>query len=346
MTMRKLLNASLLFSSLLFVGVGCNKVTTDEPTKEQIVNTASAQARNADEPSLNAGIMTFQSEEHFGTYLSRLAEKSGEELTQWEESKGFRSSRTKFNNSLTPEQQTADIEEPLNRVLATVLNEKNIVRVNPWFFKLNPTTKKVYALSVSYANEISLLDSDAPSDSRIGVFNFDDDVFDVLDESPRGGCDEECAKGTNVGPKTASSYYCTGGSSALAPQVGDLWRHVRIKYDNAGIYESLYMRFQHKRVNENRILVWQNCSLVESSYIATFAKRCKPVEKINKQVFLNAANTAYAGIHTGTSTDDKDWNVYNGTRCLASYELSGKIYHFNSCINKIAIVDMGTIKSK
>ena len=293
--------------------------------------------------------MTFQNEDHFGAYLSRLAEKSGEELTQWEESKGFRSSRTKFNNSLTPEQQTADIEEPLNRVLATVLNENNIVRVNPWFFKLNPTTKKVYALSVSYANEISLLDSDEPSDSRIGVFNFDDDVFDVLDESPRGGCDEKCAKGTNIGSKTGESYYCTGGASALSQQVGDLWRYVRIKYDNAGIYESLYMRFQHKKVSTvytNGVsLEWQKV-LAESSYSATFAKRCKPAETVNKKVTLNAANTAFTGLHTGTNTDDKDWNVYNGTRCLASYRLSGKIYHMNRCTGTITTVDMGTISDK
>ena len=292
--------------------------------------------------------MTFQNEEHFGNYLKGLAEKSGEELAQWEVSKGFYSSRTKFNNSLTPEQQSFDIEEPLNRVLATVLNEKNIVRVNPWFFKLNPTTKKVYALSVSYANEISLLDSDSPSDSRIGIFDFEDDVFDALDATPRGKCKESCRR-TFTGQRSRADYYCTGGGSSLTPQVGDLWRYTRIKYDGAGIYESLYLRFQHKKVsnvsNGNAALSWTKV-LAESSFSATFAKRCTDSETINKYVYLNATETAFNGNNTGTQTDDKDWNIYNGTKCLASYTLSGKIYHYNKCSDKIVTVDMGTISDK
>jgi hypothetical protein len=292
--------------------------------------------------------MTFQNEEHFGNYLGQLAEKSGEELTEWEQSKGFYSSRAKYNSTLTAEEQLT-AEEPLNRVLATVLNAKNIVRVNPWLFKLNPTTKKVYALSVSYANEISLLDSDTPSDSRIGVFNFDDDVFDQLDGNPRS--DEECQDSQTGAKSTGDLVYCTGGSSNLSPQIGDRYRLVRIKYDGGGLYKSLYLRFQHTQLyaveqpNNVPKLTWSKV-LAEASFKATFKRRNQTEQSKEQIVSLNAANTAFTGWNTGIQTSDKDWNIYNATICLSAYSLNGKIYHYNKCTNKIETIDMGTIKSK
>lgn len=164
------------------------------------------------EPTLTNGRWVFESEQAFEDYIQYL---DNTDLDAWETSKNFYSFRKNFLDGLSEEDRGNLTELPIDDdQLLTLVNTDGMIEVSPWIFKFNTVTKKIYALHTNFISDIDLLSSEAPQGTHIRTFDFEDDVFEALEDYPNGRINVTCAladvNGTGSNAKgTWDSPYCS-----------------------------------------------------------------------------------------------------------------------------------------
>ena len=342
-----------LFVTLLFIAglilFGCHKeeyldaspVNTTEPS-----NQASTPENNGDgvvstrslgltvDVALQNGRLIFDSEEEFERGMNDLEDLN---VTDWNDSIGFFSLWKQFNTVHTPEEIEEMDSLPIDdEALMAVLNPCGIVQINPWIFKLNSESRRVYVLPAAQNQKISLLCSGAPSDPDILDYSFDDDVFGILENggvvNPESPCQDDCAGKVS---KKNDGRYCERqiGLSTVKYE-----RKGKVKYGNWGVWRALKMKFKHKCASS-----W--CPNGDNTkfafvYEAFWKKKCKG-QASAIQTADQIINPFTGQLHFNTYFDNKAVKkFYAGTRCLSDYwvhepnnpEGDAGVLHWNQCV--------------
>ncbi len=176
--------------ALTFYLSACKKIGMDEKYQQknikELIYTPSkkvGQSNKLDEApkpihySLIDGRLAFESEEDFNTIVTYIEE---EEIIDWQNSIGFHSLYT---------ENATETEALGDNQVAAVLNNKGIIQVQNYIFKLIPTTRTVLVMSKDNIASLPILEAASEGSSIIQSFSFDDEVFSILEE--QGGVSPE-----------------------------------------------------------------------------------------------------------------------------------------------------------
>jgi hypothetical protein len=188
-------------------------------------------------------MLQFEDTDHFEDYISYLSQNHIN-LDEWEAEQGFHSTRSAFYGNV----DNIELEHPLeNDLLASVLNEDNMVIIRPWVFKLNASNKKVYVLHTDNIDKLSVLrSSETPSDHDIIDFDFEDNVLDLLSPHPTPpAARDKCAESVR-GDRSIEGW----DAKYTIENLGQGTRKQEVikaiyRYNGWGILKTLYINFKH-----------------------------------------------------------------------------------------------------
>ena len=282
-------------------------------------------------------MLKFSNEEHFDAYLNYLS-KSNQDLDNLEASLGFNSTRQAFRSNPA----NSELELPFeDEYFSTLLNTDNMIAVGSWIFKLNPSLKRVYALSASKLAKFPLLRSET-ADLDIATFSFDDDVFYLLSDNSGGSSTNTNCSASKIADgnlpdwKLIHTVINTEKTKKTEEYIKGYY-----KYNGIGLIKTLYINFYHKETRYTNkgtatAPIWGSATnvdvAVKHEYTDTWATHVKGTPFWNSGAH-NVIISTVGGKITGTSAITKshyqsDW--YVGRKCLATYKLNASLFFESS----------------
>ncbi|MEI6311898.1 MAG: hypothetical protein WCP57_06550 [Bacteroidota bacterium] len=265
------------------------------------------------------GRLKFNSEDDFNNFMNYIEE---DEIESWERNIGFQSYFT-----YVPEVE-GDIK---GNILLAILNNKGMVQVNKYIFKLIPSSRKVLVMSDDNLSYLYELEEATAGNSKIQEFSFDDEVFGILEE--QGGvnvnnpvsaeksiCRDRYASPNVLNPKATyfenASYWRPGDAS-----IHDIEFTGVVQYYKFGISVQLLCNFG----NYNRTLALTRRSTSENPELSTkktiyhavfsYTPRCRAT--VSNDVFVEFTNKKHGFYYAYRST--RDCAHYNLT-CTFSFQ--------------------------
>ncbi len=310
-------NQVLFITVLLLIFVfACQKTikTNDMPTPN---------AKRELSLSINSGMLSFESEQSFQDALNLL---DSVDWDTWETQNGFTSLRTSYLNTLTEDERLLMDELPIGGELMTLLNANSMIIITPWIIKLNNQTKKVWVMPVSEIQNIDDIVNENTANSNLRVFDYQDDVFEMLDNSA-AKCNQSCTNGDR--DKYKERHYCTSNNR-------DFKSKFKIKYVGFGIWHPISLMFSHRCMANCSSVVPGGGNLADFTnfsvaYTYTYTQKCQGTYNANVgHCYMNFQQTVLCN-------SGRDWNnnLYNGTRCLSSFDVSANVAWVNMCTTNV-----------
>jgi hypothetical protein len=295
-------------------------------------------------------MLQFEDTNHFEGYLNYLSQNHVN-LDEWEASQGFHSTRRAFYSDTA----NIELEHPLkNDLLATVLNEDNMLVIQPWIFKLNASNEKVYALHTDNIEKLAVLrSSETPTDHDIIAFDFEDDVLDLLSTEPsppgaKGKCAESARGQHSVeywNPKYTTENFATGIKKQEVFKA-------TYRYDGLGLVKTLYINFKHaertatlKSLNGGNP-IWNTFCYktvkVDHDYTFTgsFTENNGNIQSVAYTSLSNGTNL----IGSEVKKSDYETEIWRTPRCFRAVDMTAKVYFESSMLpDSIMSFDLGEL---
>lgn len=178
--------------------------------------------------------LAFQDSEDFAKVMWHLDSHS---LEEWEESLNFVSFRKQLELS-SQAKETFDLQ------LASLLNRKGIIQINPYLFKFIPENRKLLILNTKDLAHLEEFEVARSANTFIEEFSFDDDVWTLL-ESKLKSIDQIKALCTEPRAKNKTVI-----QEALSNDISSyIWHKARLylQYNRFGIWEKVKCVFTNQR---------------------------------------------------------------------------------------------------
>jgi hypothetical protein len=274
-------------------------------------------------------------------------------LDEWETEQHFHSTRSAFYCDAA----NIELEHPLaNDLLASVLNEDNMVVIRPWVFKLNASNKKVYALHTDNIDNLSVLrSSETPSDHDIIEFDFEDDVLELLSTHPTPpGAKDKCAESTR-GDHSVEGWDVkfTTENIAQGTKKQEVFKAI-YRYNGWGILKTLYINFKHAERSytikgfEGGNPIWSTPSYktvkVDHDYTTsgTFTKHDGTVVSVDYTATNDGINL------TGSEVKKSDYqsDFWKSWKCFKAVDMNAVLFFESSMVpGTIMTFNLGQLKT-
>lgn len=242
--------------------------------------------------------------------LDSTLEGNNGDLSAFYSTYNINSWRTQYLQGLNEYCRDTISELPIDsKALGAVMNINGILQVGKWIFKVNPDTKMVYVLDENYQDEIQSLNEPVPTAIHVRVFDFQTDVFDILEFNSNAKMakvsGESCAN--NDHEKDKNKNFC-----------GSQDYKFKLRYYSYGIWRELVTKYKTNVREELRVY--------DFGYDVFWKQKNKSSAQRNHNISFNGNTLA----NYFTKGDTKI-TFYSNTRCLSSYKMDVKVAYYDQC---------------
>lgn len=251
-------------------------------------------------------------------------------LNEWESEIGFHSYRHDYIENSTDPQFFNNHDLPLpDPVFSTIINQKKIIQVSNWIFKIDPINKQVHTLHMQNINllpELETLD-DFNDIGDILTSSFHDSVFELLAENEGEQAFWWCTNGNPYAKEDTDKDrvdYCDENDPR------DYSWFVRARYDRLGLRRNLFFEFEHRddepwnNNGDHTAVGWQTWG--------NYTPRCEDPVTFDFD-FINNNNCGRFDNETQLRWLLRNATVplYSNSRALAVYELNVRAKLWSGC---------------
>jgi hypothetical protein len=234
--------------------------------------------------------------------------------------------------------------------LSVVLNSNQVIQIKNYIYRINKSSKKVFALHKDNCLFYQDLVNENTSNDKILVFSTEDDVFELLSERSESekALPNDCVHtkyNNDGGWVTYADFIDEGNIYGKGTKNRCVFKYkCMVKYDNWGIYRKLFTEFKHKQTLGGSIDETDFTFVFDVKYKSKNGNTGVDNETPSFPFALNL-NVQVSPSQYDYSDDNKPIEHYKGTRCLINYDLRAWIWMRNrQTLKPILIPGSGCIR--
>lgn len=217
--------------------------------------------------------------------------------------------------------------------LSVVLNKDQVVQIGNYIYRINKTSNKVFAIHKNDLKSYSDLITENKLNNDVLEFSTEDNVFELLNEYKYNSGEKALSQNCQSSNENnnggwfkyadfidVNNIYSKGTDKRYKFSV-----HLKVRYDNWGIYRKLFTEFKHKELFGG---TWDQTSFSFGYQVSYAAKNGDGGADDEFPSFSFVTNTNYTGVNNyGYYDRSKEIIHYRATKCLKSYDLRSWVWY-------------------